>query len=48
MPGERQPSRPIDAYKETIDHLVIATSQGVNEKLVVREGPFPEISDGSR
>ena len=46
MTGERQPSRPIDAYKEIIDQLVTETSRGVTEKLVVREGGFLETSDG--
>jgi len=45
MPGERQPSRPIDAYKEIIDQLVTETSHGVTEKIVVREGGFLETSD---
>lgn len=45
MPGERQPSRPIDAYKEIIDQLVTETSYGVREKLVVREGAFSQLSD---
>lgn len=46
MTGERQPSRPLDAYKEIIDQLVTETSRGVTEKLVVREGGFLETSDG--
>ena len=47
MTGERQPSRPIDAYKEIIDQLVTETSRGVTEKLVVREGELVlETSDG--
>jgi hypothetical protein len=45
MTGERQPSSPIDAYKEIIDQLVTETSNGVNERLVVREGGFLETSD---
>lgn len=45
MTGERQLSRPIDAYKEIIDQLVTETSRGVTEKLVVQEGGFLETSD---
>jgi hypothetical protein len=45
MSDDRQPSRPIDAYKQIIDQLVSETSQGVREKAVVRETAFPELSD---
>lgn len=45
MSDDREPSRPIDAYKQIIDQLVSETSQGVREKTVVRETAFPELSD---
>jgi hypothetical protein len=40
MSGERQLSRPVDAYKAIIDQLVAETSYGVSEKLVSHEGIF--------
>jgi len=45
MSDDRQPSRPIDAYKQIIDQLVTETSHGVREKAVVRENAFPDLSD---
>ena len=45
MPDDRQPSRPIDAYKQIIDQLVTETSHGVREKAVVRKNAFPDLSD---
>ncbi|HWX92248.1 MAG TPA: DUF6547 family protein [Terriglobales bacterium] len=45
MSDDRQPSRPIDAYKQIIDQLVTETSHGVREKAVVRETAFPDLSD---
>jgi hypothetical protein len=45
MSNDRQPSRPIDAYKQIIDQLVTETSHGVREKAVVRENAFPDLSD---
>ncbi|MBZ5504070.1 MAG: hypothetical protein LAO78_01165 [Acidobacteriia bacterium] len=45
MPGERQPSRPIEAYKAIIDQLVTETSHGVNERLVREQGIFRGARD---
>jgi len=45
MSDDRQPSRPIDAYKQIIDQLVTETSHGVREKAVVRKNAFPDLSD---
>jgi len=45
MSDDRQPSRPIEAYKQIIDQLVTETSHGVREKAVVRETAFPDLSD---
>ena len=45
MSDDRQPSRPIEAYKQIIDQLVTETSHGVREKAVVREIAFPDLSD---
>jgi hypothetical protein len=45
MSDDRQPSRPIDAYKQIIDQLVTETSHGVREKAVVQESAFPNLSD---
>jgi len=45
MSDDRQPSRPIDAYKQIIDQLVTETSHGVREKAVVQETAFPDLSD---
>ena len=45
MSDDRQPSRPIDAYKQIIDQLVTETSYGVREKAVLREAAFPDLSD---
>jgi hypothetical protein len=45
MSDDRQPSRPIEAYKQIIDQLVTETSHGVREKTVVREIAFPDLSD---
>jgi hypothetical protein len=46
MTDAREPSRPIDTYKQIIDQLVTETSHGVTEKIVVRDGGFLEASDG--
>ena len=45
MSDDRQPSRPIDAYRQIIDQLVTETSHGVREKAVVQENAFPNLSD---
>lgn len=45
MTGERQPSRPVDAYKEIIDQLVTETSHSVSEKLVSQQGIFSKAPD---
>jgi hypothetical protein len=45
MSDDRQPSRPIEAYKQIIDQLVTETSHGVREKAVVREIAFSDLSD---
>ena len=48
MPGERQPYRPIEAYKAIIDQLVTETSHGVNERLVREQGIFRGARDEQR
>jgi hypothetical protein len=45
MSDDRQPSRPIEAYKQIIDQLVTETSHGGREKAVVREISFSDLSD---
>jgi hypothetical protein len=45
MPENRQPSRPIDAYKAMIDQLVTETSQSVHERLIVDEGVWLKTRD---
>jgi hypothetical protein len=45
MSLDRNPSRPIDAYKQIIDQLVTETSHGVREKAVVQENAFPDLSN---
>lgn len=45
MLENRQPFRPIDAYKAIIDQLVDETSHSVHERLVVDEGVWLKTPD---
>jgi hypothetical protein len=42
---DRQPLRPIDAYKAMIDQLVNETSHGLSERLVLEEGVWTKAPD---
>jgi hypothetical protein len=45
MLEDRQPSRPIDAYKAIIDQLVRETSHSVHETLIVEQGVWLNAPD---
>ena len=45
MRENRQPSRPIDAYKAMIDQLVTETSQSVHQRLIAEKGVWLKKSD---